>query len=76
MKIRKMSSRTSFFALALMLGLANVGLMMMPSSVRAQEDDAITGCDGCSKCSGRCEGGIRGNCFCCSGLCWRCGDSC
>jgi hypothetical protein len=32
--------------------------------------------DGGCKKSGECINNIRTNCFCCSGLCWKCGDAC
>lgn len=75
MRRPRLTRRTSFIALGIMLGLANVGLMFSPTPARAAEE-VIAGCDRCSKCSGRCDGEVRSDCFCCSGLCWRCGDAC
>ena len=47
----------------------------------AQEEGVVMGecesdADCANQCSGECDGDTRVNCFCCSGLCWECGDDC
>jgi hypothetical protein len=69
--------RTTYYVVAAVLAALNGTMLFAPSPGQA----AVGACGSaksCSsnKCSGKCIGGTRSDCSCCSGLCWVCGDDC
>jgi hypothetical protein len=63
---------------AAIMAAANLAILGASRNALAGESRECESAKTCmsNKCSGECVNGTRTNCFCCSGLCWRCGDSC
>lgn len=79
--LRRISFSKSMALVASLVAL-NAVAYVLPTNSAAQGPppvgDECTDGSGCpnNKCSGECVNGVRTNCFCCSGLCWVCGDDC